>query len=70
MAEDKSDAEAIYSLLEERIVPLYYERDRNGVPHGWVRMIKEAINSIVPRFCARRMLKEYIEQMYIPAVRK
>jgi starch phosphorylase len=70
VAEDKSDAEAIYSLLEERIVPLYYQRDRNGVPHGWVRMIKEAINSIVPRFCARRMLKEYIEQMYIPAVRK
>jgi len=70
VAEDKSDADAIYSLLEEEIVPLYYQRDRNGVPHGWVRMIKEAINSIVPRFCARRMLKEYIEQMYIPAARK
>jgi starch phosphorylase len=70
MAEDKSDAEAIYNLLEEQIVPLFYQRDRNGVPHGWVRMIKEAINSIAPRFCARRMLKEYIEQMYIPAARK
>jgi len=70
VAEDKSDADALYSLLEEEIVPLYYQRDRNGVPHGWVRMIKEAINSIVPRFCARRMLKEYIEQMYMPAARK
>jgi starch phosphorylase len=70
VAEDKSDAEAIYSLLEQRIVPLYYERDRNGVPHGWVRMIKESINSTVPRFSARRMLKEYIEQMYIPAARQ
>ena len=70
VAEDKSDADALHSLLEEEVVPLYYQRDRNGVPHGWVRMIKEAINSIVPRFCARRMLKEYIEQMYMPAARK
>ena len=68
--EDESDAAALYRLLEEEIVPLYYERDRLGVPKGWVRMIKEAINSIVPRFCTRRMLKEYIEQMYIPAARK
>ena len=67
MIEDESDAEALYRLLEEKIVPLYYQRDRNGVPHGWVHMVKESINSIVPRFCARRMLKEYIQQMYIPA---
>ena len=62
--EDKADAEALYRLLEEQIVPLYYARDRNGVPHGWVRMIKEAIRSIVPVFCTRRMLKEYTEKMY------
>jgi starch phosphorylase len=68
--EDKSDAAALYRLLEEEIVPLYYQRDRNEVPHGWVHMVKEAIGSIVPRFCTRRMLKEYIEQMYIPAARK
>jgi starch phosphorylase len=68
--EDKSDAEALYRLLEEEITPLYYQRDRNGIPHGWVHMVKEAIGSIVPCFCARRMLKEYIEQMYIPAARK
>jgi starch phosphorylase len=68
--EDKSDAAALYRLLEEEIVPLYYQRDRDGVPHGWVRMIKESIDSIVPRFCTRRVLKEYIEQMYIPAARK
>jgi glycogen phosphorylase len=68
--EDKSDAAALYRLLEEEIIPLYYQRDRNGVPHGWVHMVKEAIDSIVPRFCTRRMLKEYVEQMYIPAARK
>lgn len=68
-AEDKLDAEALYRVLEEQIVPLYYERDRNGVPHGWVGMVKQAISSIVPRFCTRRMLREYIERMYLPAAR-
>jgi starch phosphorylase len=68
--EDNSDAEALYRLLEEEIVPLYYQRDRGGVPHGWMHVVKEAIGSIVPLFCARRMLKEYVEQMYIPAARK
>jgi starch phosphorylase len=64
--EDESDATALYRLLEDKIVPLYYQRDRAGVPGGWVGMMKEAISSIVPRFCTRRMLKEYIEKMYIP----
>jgi starch phosphorylase len=68
--EDRADAEALYRLLEKEIVPLYYQRDRAGVPHGWVHMVKEAIGSIVPRFCTQRMLKEYVEQMYIPAARK
>jgi len=64
--EDKADAESIYSLLEEKIVPLFYERDREGVPHGWVRLVKEAIASILPAFCARRMMKEYVQRMYLP----
>ncbi|MBI4185989.1 MAG: alpha-glucan family phosphorylase [Chloroflexi bacterium] len=67
--EDVADAEALYRLLEGKIVPLYYSRDRRGLPHGWTRMVKESIRSIVPVFCARRMLKEYTERMYIPAAR-
>lgn len=62
--EDKADAEALYRLLEEEIVPLYYARDRSDVPHGWIRMIKEAIRSITPVYTTRRMLKEYTEKMY------
>jgi len=65
--EDRADAVGLYRLLEEEIVPLYYQRDRAGVPHGWLYIVKEAIGSIVPTFCTRRMLKEYIERMYIPA---
>lgn len=68
--EDMADAAALYRLLEDEVVPLYYRRDRAGLPHGWVHMIKEAIGSIVPFFCVRRMLKEYVEQMYLPAAGK
>jgi starch phosphorylase len=64
--EDRMDAEALYKLLEEELVPLYYDRDRGGVPHGWVSIIKETIRTIVPRFCARRMMKDYTEQLYVP----
>lgn len=67
--QDKSAAEAValYQLLEEKIVPLYCHRDRRGVPHEWIQMVKEAIRSIVPVFGARRMVKEYTTQMYLPA---
>ena len=66
-AEDRADAESLYRLLEEKIVPLFYERDRQGVPHGWMRVVKEAIRSVSPVFNTRRMLKEYVEQSYLPA---
>lgn len=65
--ENEADAKELYRLLEEEVVPLYYARDRSGVPHGWIGMVKEAIRSIAPAFCTRRMLKEYTERMYIPA---
>lgn len=63
-SQDGQDAQELYRLLEEEIVPLYYERDRNGIPHGWVKVMKETIRSLAPVFCARRMVKEYVERMY------
>ncbi|HLN88583.1 MAG TPA: alpha-glucan family phosphorylase [Candidatus Binatia bacterium] len=66
--EDKADAESLYSLLENGIVPLYYERDRKGIPHRWIQVAKEAIKTINPVFNACRMMREYVEQMYIPVV--
>ena len=65
--EDRTDAESLYRLLEEEIGPLYYNQDRIGIPRGWTRLMKETIRSVVPVFCARRMLKEYTEHFYIPA---
>jgi starch phosphorylase len=67
---DVSDARTLYQLLESEIVPLYYQRDSDGVPRGWVRVIKEAICSITPLFSARRMVKEYVERFYVPAARE
>jgi starch phosphorylase len=65
--QDEADAGSLYHLLENEIVPLYYEQDRDGIPHGWMRLVKVAISSIAPVFCARRMLKEYTERMYLPS---
>ncbi len=63
--QDRADAESLYRLLEERIVPLYYNRDINDVPRGWVALVRETIRSIAPTFCTRRMMKEYIQQIYL-----
>ena len=60
------DAEALHDTLENKVIPLYYERDMSGVPHRWAQMIKESIRSILPRFSARRMAKEYTALFYLP----
>ncbi|MBI2853437.1 MAG: alpha-glucan family phosphorylase [Chloroflexi bacterium] len=66
--EDRADADALYKLLEETLVPLYYDRDRKGVPHRWISIAKESIRSISPVYCSRRMLKEYTERVYSSAL--
>jgi len=65
--EDKSDGEALYDLLEEEVIPLYYTRDRNSLPQGWVAKMKKSMRTIIPVYSAARMLKEYCERMYLPA---
>jgi starch phosphorylase len=66
---DVADADELYQILENKVVPLYYDRDLNGVPRGWIRVVKQAIRTGGHRFSARRMAKEYTEQMYLPAAR-
>jgi len=68
--EDQRDSAAIYELLENEIVPLYYERDRFGVPHRWLERVRNAMMTVSPQFSARRMVKEYVEQMYLPLLEK
>jgi starch phosphorylase len=65
---DAKDSSAIYDILENKVVPLYYERDNEGMPHLWVQVMKEAIKSVSLRFSARRMVKEYVISFYQKAL--
>jgi starch phosphorylase len=65
---DRADANALYRLLEEEIVPAFYDRGADGVPHRWMAIVKESIRSVAPRFSARRMVKEYVDRMYARAM--
>jgi starch phosphorylase len=65
---DAADAEALYRVIEGEVVPLFYDRDKDGTPRGWVQVVKEAIRTAAPNYCARRMVKEYTERMYVPAM--
>lgn len=67
---DQIEAEAIYKILEREIVPLYYKVSEDGIPHEWVRTMKESIRSNAPVFSARRMVKEYIEKFYAKALKQ
>ena len=64
---DIEDANAIYEVLENKIVPLYYHREADGLPHDWIQVAKEAIRTIAPQFSARRMVIDYIDKLYSQA---
>ncbi len=64
--QDRADAESLYSTMENQMVPLYYDVEYDGIPHKWLAMMKESIATIAPRFSTRRMLKQYITEMYVP----
>jgi starch phosphorylase len=65
---DAADADALYRLLEEQVVPSFYDRDAHDVPRVWLRTVKESIRTIMPAFTTRRMMKQYAEQLYAPAI--
>ncbi|MEK7272979.1 MAG: alpha-glucan family phosphorylase, partial [Nitrospirota bacterium] len=62
--QDVHDSEELYRLLEQEVVPLYYQRDLDGTPRGWLQMVKECIRTVAPQFCTKRMVKDYVETMY------
>jgi len=64
--QDDLDAATIYSILENEIVPLFYDVNEDGVPIGWVRYIKNSIAHIAPRFTTRRMIDDYLSRFYQP----
>jgi glycogen phosphorylase len=68
-AQDWADAQDLYRLLEEEIVPLWYQRDEADVPVGWVGRMRRSIGTTLWQFSTSRMLEEYVEQLYLPAAR-
>jgi starch phosphorylase len=64
---DQMDATALHRTLVEEVIPLYYDRDNDGLPRGWIRRMKKAIRSLGWRFNADRMVMDYVLKCYIPA---
>ncbi len=64
---DAAEAEALYQLLENAVVPEFYSRDKRGIPVAWVGRMRESMARLTPRFCASRTVREYTEQHYVPA---
>jgi starch phosphorylase len=65
---DAADAEALYQLLEREVVPTFYDHDPHGIPRRWLGIVRQAILSVAPRFSARRMVKQYADEMYSRAM--
>jgi len=65
--QDEADAEALYAVLEEQVLPAYYDRDEAGLPHRWIGLMRESIAELGPRFGTARMVAEYVERLYLPA---
>jgi starch phosphorylase len=61
---DAGDAESLYSVLEQAVVPLYYDRDSDGVPRKWIAMMKRAIQTLAPEYNSDRMVQDYARKIY------
>ena len=68
--QDARDADALYHLLEQEVVPAFYDRDEDGLPRRWVSMMKASIESVLPAFSAHRMVRDYVEEVYLPAQKR
>jgi starch phosphorylase len=64
---DRLDAEALYAVLEDKIIPDFYNRDENGIPRDWVGRIRESMALLTPAFSANRTVRQYTEEHYIPS---
>lgn len=67
--QDWLESRALYQLIEQDIAPLFYSRNENGVPTGWVQMMRQSMRELAPRFSTARMVREYTQRYYLPASR-
>jgi glycogen phosphorylase len=64
---DELEAQALYELLGKSVAPLFYERDADGIPLGWVERIRHTLRSLGPKVQAERMVREYVTELYVGA---
>ena len=67
VAQDARHAHALYDLLEQQVIPLFQDRDADGIPRRWLRLVKRSLRTNGPRFSAARMVEEYASNIYPPA---
>jgi glycogen phosphorylase len=63
--QDKVDSANLYQVLTREVIPLFYQRDAQGIPRQWIQRIRRAMVTLVPQFTTRRMVKEYVEKYYL-----
>lgn len=68
--QDEVESRAIYDLLEQEIVPLFYNRGSDGIPRDWLKMMKRSICTVAPIFNTSRMVQEYMEKCYVPSAQR
>lgn len=68
--QDSADAEDLYHTLEHEIIPMFYNRDPKEISHEWIARMKDTMKTSIPQFSTRRMVKQYVEKFYAPAVKK
>lgn len=68
--QDWRDSQSIYEILESEILERFYERDEDDLPRRWIRMMKSSIATLTHQFSANRMVRDYVEQAYLPAARR
>jgi len=69
-AQDDIESRALYDLLEEEIIPLFYQRGPDGIPRGWVEKMRAGLRRLVPIFNSHRMVQEYVSRYYLPCSRR
>ncbi len=65
--QDEADVLSLYAILEDEIIPLFYERDAKGIPQGWIERMMASIRTCAPQFSMKRMVKDYVSDLYLPA---
>lgn len=64
---DAADARALYALLEDQVIPEFYERGEDGIPHAWTERMRQSMARLTPQFSTNRTVREYTERFYLPA---